>query len=355
MTMVLPQKEFFWYRYRFLVLYIIYGVCSLGVETFITSRLLAIGLDPAPAYVTGITAGILFAFLMNTFFNFRIPTRRFLYSLVLFVFISLFSFGAQLVIRSLLKLYWVFSPVESRFLVSGAFFLISYLLHRKLTFRGYKKVGVAVYLNEQEPIAEIYKKVRNYPSFIHVDVVDPSFQAGCSDPAIERMETIYAWWNRNVIDVHIMSRHPSKYLDAVLPYASVVYLHRGIDEDLHSLFERIRSAGVIPGIALPWNASAADVKDALKLTSRILILAIARPGISGQVFQPEVFELIREINRLPDRNDFNLCVDGGINLEISQQLDVEKVVSASYVLNKQDSRQCIMELQTEGKYAGNHQ
>ena len=71
---MMPHKKIFWYRYRFLVLYIIYSICSLVIETFITLKLPAIGQSMASAYVTGITVGILFAFFMNTFFNFRIPS-----------------------------------------------------------------------------------------------------------------------------------------------------------------------------------------------------------------------------------------------------------------------------------------
>ena len=127
-----------------------------------------------------------------------------------------------------------------------------------------------------------------------------------------------------------------------------------MDEDFLRILEKIREAGVTPGIALPYDSTIEDVKAALRSVSKILLLAIPRPGISGQHFQEEIFRLVREINELPDRNNFDVCVDGGINLEISQKLDVEKIVSASFVLSGQDSRKCIINLQTEGKYAANY-
>ena len=71
-------------------------------------------------------------------------------------------------------------------------------------------------------------------------------------------------------------------------------------------------------------------------------------------FQEKVFDLVRQINELPNRNSFDVSVDGGITLQISQRLNVEKVVSASFILNRENTLECIHNLQTEGKYAANY-
>ena len=47
----------------------------------------------------------------------------------------------------------------SRFVIAGSFFMISYALHRKFSFREYKKVGVAIYADGVEDIKLIYKKI----------------------------------------------------------------------------------------------------------------------------------------------------------------------------------------------------
>ena len=352
--MLSPKLSFFIYRYRFLSLYTVYGLLSLLLELLITDKLISIGFSRVFSNTVGITAGIFFAFFMNMFFNFHIPLRRFFYVLAFFILISLGSFGAQFIIRAVMKNYWPLNAPESRLLVSGIFFLAAYLLHRKLTFRNYKKVGVAVYADEKEPISKIYAQVGNYPSFVHIDIVDESFQPDCVKPAPSRIETIHAWWHSNVIEAHVMTKFPSRYLDALLPYVSVIYLHTGIDEDLPAALDKIRAAGVTPGIALSCDAAIEDVAAALEYTSQILILAISKPGISGQHFQERVFDLVRQINEMPNRNSFDVSVDGGITLEISQQLNVEKIVSASYILNRDNPLERIHHLQTEGKYAANN-
>ena len=56
--------------------------------------------------------------------------------------------------------------------MSGSLFFIAYLLHRKFTFKNYYKVGLAIHLNNQNVVSDIYQKVKNIPDFIHVDLID---------------------------------------------------------------------------------------------------------------------------------------------------------------------------------------
>ena len=49
----------------------------------------------------------------------------------------------------------------SRFIFAAIFFLISYILHRKLSFKEFKKVGVAIYADGVEDISLIFNKIQN--------------------------------------------------------------------------------------------------------------------------------------------------------------------------------------------------
>ena len=58
-----------------------------------------------------------------------------------------------------------------------------------------------------------------------------------------------------------------------------------------------------------------------------------------------------ELNKNKKRNSFKICVDGGVDDKTIKLLNVESVVSGSFVLNAKDPVQNIMYLQTSGEYA----
>ena len=74
--------------------------------------------------------------------------------------------------------FWSFNFFENfnyeiqRLVISGSLFIIGYILHRKYSFRDYKKVGVAVYANGVENLKKIHDRIGQHCDFIHVDVVD---------------------------------------------------------------------------------------------------------------------------------------------------------------------------------------
>ena len=81
--------------------------------------------------------------------------------------------------------------------------MVAYILHRRFSFRDFKQVGVAVYANGVEDIRGIYKKIGQYPDFIHVDIVDTSFAPDAKENKIYRMETIKTLWPNREIHTHI--------------------------------------------------------------------------------------------------------------------------------------------------------
>ena len=138
----------------------------------------------------------------------------------------------------------------SRFVIAGSFFIFSYLLHRKLSFREYKKVGVAIYADGVEDIKLIFNKISNICDFIHIDIVDKTYNLECKDVKAYRAEVVRAYWQNKKIEVHIMSKNPSLWLDDLLPYVDVIYLHPTIDENLSEVIDKINLSNVKAGIAL---------------------------------------------------------------------------------------------------------
>ena len=75
-----------------------------------------------------------------------------------------------------------------------------------------------------------------------------------------------------------------------------------------------------------------DVLDILQIADYVLLLTIPKPGSSGQKFDIDGINKIKEINNLPLGTNFLLCIDGGVNENIIDVLQAENIVSGSAVL-----------------------
>ena len=338
-----------WYRTRFLSLYVFIGVISLLLELAIRSQLLLLELNVYIATSISLAISILFAFFGNTYFNFRIPPSRRNRALFYFLVISILSWTLQWIVSQII-IKQVFSYEEGRILISGSLFLVAYILHRRFTFRDFKRVGVAIYANGVENLKGIYERIGQYPDFIHVDIVDQTFSEDAVETNVFRMETIRAFWPNHEIHTHIMSKTPSRWLSEVLPHSDLIYLHLESDEPLEHLLDSIRSAKVRAGLALTMETEPDQAITDLENADAVMLLTIQEPGKSGQKFEMEALNRIEQLNRMNFRNKIRICVDGGVNEKIAPLLHVEDLVSGSSVLNHSDPKRQILNLQTAGRY-----
>ena len=104
-------------------------------------------------------------------------------------------------------------------------FMIGYLLHRS-SFKDSKKVGVAIYANE----LKILRRPQSYwfHLFVHVDIVDSTFNQDANTINTYRLEAIRAYWPNKEIHVHIMSKTPW-FINEIIPYSDVVFIHAEIE------------------------------------------------------------------------------------------------------------------------------
>ena len=342
------RLKFLVYRFRFLALYLFFGVLSLLLEFLIRNILISNGLDMILSSIFAVFFGILFAFWTNYKFNFKIPPSSIKQALSYFIIISCFSGIIQWSFIKILSLN-TFNYEMDRLIISGTLFMIAYFFHRKFSFRDYKKVGVAIYANGIENLQAIYDKISYFPDFIHVDIVDDSMSENAEEVATYRLETMKAYWPKTQIQTHIMSMFPSKWIGNALLYSDVVYIHAECKENISILIKNIKSSGKKAGIALTMDTNPLDVPE-LNKVDYVLLLTIRNPGYSGQKFDIEGIEKINQINNLSFRTQFVLCVDGGVNEQNISSLQAENVVSGSSVLNSSNPKGKILRLQTVGRY-----
>jgi len=342
--------NFFIYKNKHLIIYIFIGVLSLLFEIGIRNILIKFFSEKTPLLHTSVLCGVIFAFYFNIKFNFNVPKFYLKRSLAYFLIIS---FGAY-VVQFSIKRYIDFGNLsfeQTRFLISGMFFLIGYFFHLKFSFKDNIKVGVAIYANGYEDVKKIFEKIGPYPDFIHVDIIDKTMNEKALDTKLSKLEVVKAYWPNRQIHTHIMSKHPLNCLDEeIYNFSDIIYFHHECLDEKNKIIDQIISHKKIPGLVLHSVNDYENLEEIVKDFTEILILSISKCGVSGQNFEPKAFELINKLNSLSQRKKFRVCVDGGVKSNLISKFSSERVVSGSDVLNNKNPKRQIMRLQTLSRY-----
>jgi ribulose-phosphate 3-epimerase len=332
----------FYYRSRYLIIYILIGIISIIFELQIRSFLIKFNVNEFQSSIFSLPISITTAFLLNIKFNFKIQRKKIKESFFYFFLISTLSLIIQFVLKSNFNLTNNYDL--DRMIISGSCFIIFYFLHKKFSFKDYVKVGVAIYANGVEDINKIYNKIGPYPDFIHVDIVDKTFRKKVPIIKSYKLEIIKALWPSKIIQVHIMSKYPSKWIEIVKPYADKIFFHYEIDENIKEIVKKNSNIKTKLGLAVSVNTKFKDYKNFIKLFNNLLFLTIKEPGYSGQQFQEKSYSDIRKINNLTADRKFELCVDGGVNYFNTKNIKSDEIVSGSFILNSQKPVETLLKL-----------
>lgn len=336
------------YKYRFFIGYVLIGIFSIIIELLSLNLLKFISNNTFSTTFISVIIGIAIAFWLNVNYNFKISKAKRNRSLIYFFIISLSSYLIQIIFIN--EIQKIITYELSRILISGSFFWIAYLIHRKYSFRDFKKVGVAIYANGVEDINNIFKMVENYPDFIHIDIVDKTMNEDSKEVLSYKTEVIKAFWNKKFVEAHIMSTNPRKWILEIINNVNRIYVHTFIEDDLEGVLRMIRDHRCEAGIVIQKPSEIKILDKYIDLIDSVLVLCIKNPGFSGQKFQENSLELIKSLNNHNNRNRFSLNVDGGVDNKNISIIKSENVVSGSYVLNANNPMRNIMILQTSSQY-----
>jgi ribulose-phosphate 3-epimerase len=331
-------------KLNFFFRYCLIGFVSISIELLLRKLLLEINSKIFFFSFVPLVVGIIFAFICNVTFNFKIPRYYYKRSFFYFSIISISSFTFQYFLSKFI-LFQSFNYEFTRFFISGTVFLIAYNFHIKYSFAKNKKVGVAIYLDNKENIEDIFNKVGFYPDYIHVDFVDKTMNSNVDEPDFNKFLEIKKKWPNHRIESHIMSKKPSKYIDKFATYSDVIYFHYEIDENKETVKELINNHKIKSGLVLHASNEYKNIISLVDSYKEILVLCIEKPGESGQEFIENSNNLIDKINNLKTRSKFNLCVDGGLSQKNIIKIDCEKIVSASNVFKNINPKKQIKNLQ----------
>ncbi len=318
-------------KYRFFNLFIIIGFFSIIFEILILNFLLKLNINFFPASYISLFFGICFAFILNFKFNFKIHRSRIYKAFIYFVIISSIS----RLLQELAGQNYMMenTPYEiKRISLSGSLFIFAYFLHRNFSFQDYKRIGVALYLSKKIQLKKIFNLIGDNTNFIHIDIVDKSFSKNNLTNDLRVIKKIKKIWPNQKIEFHIMSKFPMKWVKKIINHADKIYVHFETKENINEVRNYIIQRNKDFGIALTLDTNPKKIINILKRSSGLLILGVKNPGFSGQSFNNKAFDYIDYFNRLYFRKKFRLCIDGGVNKEIARVLEVDDLVSNSYIL-----------------------
>jgi len=324
----------FIFNFKTLLTYIFFGTISVAVELSLRKLIIQYGYNENFSSYLSLPFGIILAFYLNTKYNFKIKKKKLFISFILFTSISLISFFTQKMIS---QIYLGNLDYElKRLIVSGTCFIFFYFAHVKFSFKDKVKIGVAVYANGIEDINKIFQKINKYPDFIHVDLVDTTFNKNSLEINPNQIKLAKQVWKNKQIHMHIMSKYPSKWIDTYIHEVDKIFFHYEIFEDIEKLLKRYKKYENKVGMAVSCNTKFEKYKDLIIKFKNVLLLAIDVPGQSGQKFNSNAIETIKKINNHIGMNDTTLCVDGGINNSTIKLIDSDEIISGSYVLKNKD-------------------
>jgi len=153
--------------------------------------------------------------------------------------------------------------------------------------------------------------------WIHVDVMDGHFVPNISlgIPVVEALKGIPS----PPMDIHLMIDNPDEcvedYISAGDPLVKVITVQYETCKLLHSTISRIKSKGVMAGIALNPLTPLLALEEIFPYIDLILIMTV-EPGFAGQSFIRSMLPKVKKLRMIINRLDHKpiIEVDGGIKL-----------------------------------------
>ena len=337
------------YRFRYLFNYIIIGFFSILLELLIIKALIPLGFSFILSVLLGFSGGVFFSFFLNAKLNFRVPKSKNTRTFFLFLSISIVAFTLNLIIiwtmRNFLPLYYSAPRLISATMV----FLLSYTAHRKITFDFVKKVGVAVYLNKTENISQIYSKIKYYPDFIHLDLIDNTIKKDASEIDLSLIAHIDKTWGLEKM-LHIMSKKPSIWIEKLKNSVGTIIFHIDLDEPIEKVILLCKKYHKKIGLVLDANSDIEDLEEYFPYLNFVQVMGISNLGISGQGLDLKSLKKVNKLEEFKKRYNFEIIFDGGVKTTNISKINAKYIVSASSLLTSEDPLGSFMKLKTNSRY-----
>lgn len=161
--------------------------------------------------------------------------------------------------------------------------------------------------DSQEVFSQNLAKFGQFTKRIQIDVSDGSFAPTITVP-LQGMVVP----DGLTIDLHLMSARPSEHLSEILALKpSLCILHAEADDNLASVFNELKNAGIRTGVALVKTTFPGKITELLAQVDHAMIFAgeLGRQGGAADMIQIEKVPLLKAV-----KNSLEIGWDGGVNL-----------------------------------------
>ena len=155
--------------------------------------------------------------------------------------------------------------------------------------------------------------------WIHFDVMDRHYVPNLTIGAIVVKHC--RRWSNLPFDVHLMIEDPDRDVEMYREAgAQTLSVHVEATRHIHRTLQRIREAGMKPGVCLNPGSPLQLVEPVLEDADLLVVMSV-NPGWGGQHFIPESLERIRAARAMRDRINpkLEIEVDGGVTAETGRQ------------------------------------
>jgi ribulose-phosphate 3-epimerase len=185
--------------------------------------------------------------------------------------------------------------------------------------------------------------------WIHIDVMDGHFVPNITigPGVVKSLRKL----TRLPFDVHLMIRHPDRFLEAFAEAGSdMITVHVEAADHLHRTITRIRELGPKAGVSLNPSTPLALIEPILADIDLLLIMTV-NPGFGGQQFIRTMLPKIRQARERIDQKapSVLLEVDGGVtpaNMPSILEAGADVLVAGAAVFGSGDYAATIGKMKT---------
>jgi ribulose-phosphate 3-epimerase len=184
--------------------------------------------------------------------------------------------------------------------------------------------------------------------WIHCDIMDGHFVPNISyGPGIVKQVSTIS--DEAFIDVHLMIENPDFYVeDFVNAGTDLIAVHYEACPHLHRSIQKIKSLGVMAGVAVNPATSLYNIEPILAEVDMVVLMSV-NPGFGGQSFIESTYDRLQELVdvRESGNHSFLIQVDGGVNLKniaAVKEAGADVLVAGSSVFKAEDIGARVKEL-----------
>ncbi len=209
-----------------------------------------------------------------------------------------------------------------------------------------KKISISIHAIENFT-ADIIKGLKDL-DYIHVDVFDGKFVKNRHDN-VDCFKILKECTDIPII-AHLMVKNPFDYIEKIIRDVDVFEFHYEAKGAKMNVINEVKQHDKKVGIVINPDTPNEVIIPYLDCIDLVLVMSVV-PGWSGKKFIPEIVEKVNNLAKFKKHHEFEIEVDGGVNLEYARKLTGADILcSSSFIFKSKDPNLAIQLLKKSDKY-----